>query len=74
MPEEGALPVAGWLLDQGEAARAERLLDTISPFFDRLRFYPFPAGTPLRDDESVLHSAGGRCRILAAGEGTQASC
>ena len=46
VPEEAALPVTTWLIDQGENERAEQLLETISPFFDRLRFYPHPAQRP----------------------------
>lgn len=54
VPEEGALLVFAWLLDQGEADRAGMLIDEIAPFFDRLRFYPIaeerssPAGATVR--------------------------
>ena len=47
VPEQGALPVAAWLLDEGEADRAAELIDGIAPFFDRLRFYPTPDERPL---------------------------
>jgi hypothetical protein len=48
VPEEGALLAVAWLLQRGEVARAERLVSTIAPFFDRLRFYPAPHPRPLR--------------------------
>src|SRR5262245_57459848 len=47
VPEEGALLVAAWLFEHGEAARAASLIETITPFFDRLRFYPAPHARPL---------------------------
>jgi hypothetical protein len=53
-PEEAALLVMSWLLDQGETARAEGLLEEIAPFFDRLRFYPAPADRPLPSGEGVF--------------------
>lgn len=40
VPEESALLVLTWLQAQGEAERAEQLVQEISPFFERLRFYP----------------------------------
>lgn len=43
LPEEAALPVVAWLLTQGRTEDASALLDTILPFFDRLRFFPPPA-------------------------------
>ncbi len=46
IPEEGALLVVAWLLERGEAERAADLIETIVPFFDRLRFYPIPHPRP----------------------------
>ena len=46
VPEEGALLATTWLVDRREAERAESVLEAISPFFDRLRFYPVPADRP----------------------------
>lgn len=46
VPEEGALLTVAWLLEQGYAAQAEALLDTIAPFFAELRFYPVPLEAP----------------------------
>ncbi|MDB4942184.1 MAG: hypothetical protein JWP97_1718 [Labilithrix sp.] len=42
VPEEGALPTVAWLVAHGAPDLAQELLDTITPFFDRLRFYPVP--------------------------------
>jgi hypothetical protein len=46
LPEEGALLMATWLLKSGEVERAETLLQSLAPFFDRLRFYPVPHQRP----------------------------
>jgi hypothetical protein len=53
VPEEAALLSYVWLMRRGETSRAERLLDEVGPFFDRLRFYPRPHSRPLRDGTSV---------------------
>jgi hypothetical protein len=53
-PEEVALLVMSWLLDQGETARAEGMLEEIAPFFDRLRFFPLPVDRPLPSGEGVF--------------------
>jgi hypothetical protein len=49
VPEEGALLAARWLIARGEHAVAASLIETIEPFFDRLRFYPRPAETKLAE-------------------------
>ena len=49
VPEEGALLTVGWLLDRGEFAAAGNLIDTVAPLFDRLRFFPRSAPTPLTE-------------------------
>lgn len=51
--EESALLVTAWLLRRGETDRAAELVDTLSPFFDRLRFYPVPNEKPLPTGEGV---------------------
>jgi hypothetical protein len=53
VPEEGALLVVAWLIQRGEADRAEALLDTLAPFFDRLRFHPVPTASPPVQSSSV---------------------
>jgi hypothetical protein len=53
VPEEAALLAATWLIDHGEADRAESVLEAISPFFDRLRFYPVPAVRPAQSGDAV---------------------
>lgn len=47
VPEEAALLVMRWLMARGEHAIAAALIEHIEPFFDRMRFYPRPADTPL---------------------------
>jgi hypothetical protein len=48
VPEEGALLVVAWLVEHGYAEGARALLDEISPYFGRLRFYPVPTDEPRR--------------------------
>lgn len=40
VPEEGALPVVAWLIDQGFVEQARQLIDAIAPYMSQLRFYP----------------------------------
>lgn len=48
VPEEAALPTVAWLLKRQRAEEARRLIETIVPLFDRLRFFPAPAqGLPV---------------------------
>lgn len=53
VPEEAALLVTAWLISHGETARAEIVLEAISPYFDRLRFYPAPADKPAPSGDGV---------------------
>lgn len=46
VPEEGALLVVAWLARTGKSESARTLLGELSPYFDRLRFYPAPVETP----------------------------
>ncbi len=46
VPEEGALMVAAWLVEKQHVEAARSLLDKISPYFPRLRFYPVPLEQP----------------------------
>ncbi len=67
VPEEGALLVAAWLIERGETARAKKLIETIMPFFDRLRFYPAPNSRPLRSGTTIyLQTAGESVKALRA--------
>jgi hypothetical protein len=67
VPEEAALPVAAWLIRHGEAERAAELIETISPFFDRLRFYPVPHARPMRTTTDVcVQPAGLAVKALRA--------
>lgn len=82
IPEEGALPVIVWLLAHGHVERAGAILDEISPYMNRLRFYPIPAVQPLPYGENVclqtvqktiedLDALKPRPRILAMREAIQ---
>lgn len=67
VPEESALLILGWLIENGEHERASKLLEEIGPFFARLRFYPEPQKTPLRiacGDTVFLQPAGHVVRKL----------
>lgn len=48
VPEEGALLVVAWLVNNGYAEDARTLLDMLSPYLSRLRFYPIPLEQPRR--------------------------
>ena len=48
VPEEGALMVVAWLVQNGYAEDARELLGKLSPYFPRLRFYPLPLAQPRR--------------------------
>ncbi len=48
VPEEGALMVVAWLVENGHAEDARELLVKLSPYFSRLRFYPIPLEEPQR--------------------------
>ena len=53
VPEEGALLVVAWLLSHGIVGAAQELLDAVTPFFDRLRFYPVPDASPIVPSPAV---------------------
>ncbi|MES2792301.1 MAG: hypothetical protein V4719_21970 [Planctomycetota bacterium] len=42
VPEEGTLLVIAWLVENGHADEARPLVDQISPWLTKLRFYPIP--------------------------------
>jgi hypothetical protein len=46
VPEEAALLVVSWLVSNQKQAQAEALIETIAPFFSKLRFYPVPRERP----------------------------
>ena len=48
VPEEGALLVIAWLVQNGRAQEARELLDTLAPYLSQLRFYPIPLSQPRR--------------------------
>jgi hypothetical protein len=53
VPEESALLSVTWLLDQGQVDEAWAIIETISPFFDRLRFFPSPCAKPQSSSAQV---------------------
>jgi hypothetical protein len=66
-PEEAALLVVAWLVEQGAAEEAERLVRTISPYFDELRFFPAPHPRPLPEGATAfVWSAGQAAARLRA--------
>jgi hypothetical protein len=48
VPEESALLVVAWLVENGFAEEARGLITELSPFFGKLRFYPIPLERPRR--------------------------
>ncbi len=54
VPEEGALLVVAWLVEQGHVDVAANILNEIGPFLDRLRFYPISTTTPQRGGSRVF--------------------
>lgn len=82
VPEEGALLVVAWLVDNGFAEDARKLIEVLSPYFPLLRFYPIPLEKPrrfgsrvhLQDAESTLEDLkqiGPNNRILAQKEAVE---
>ena len=51
--EESALLCVAWLLDQHQVDEAWALIETITPFFDRLRFFPSPCAKPQSSSAQV---------------------
>jgi hypothetical protein len=66
VPEEAALLTVAWLLRAGDRLAALRLLDTLEPFADQLRFAPRPADVPIPDPEIVWRETAGDARDAAA--------
>lgn len=66
VPEEAALPTVAWLIAHGRADDARALIETIAPYFDRLRFFPPSAqgATPAAAEVHVF-TAGDAARRLA---------
>ncbi|MYS87608.1 hypothetical protein [Embleya scabrispora] len=62
VPEEAALLVVAWLVWAGDRAAALRLLDTMDPFADRLRFAPRPTSAPPPDASTAYRSTVGQAR------------
>jgi hypothetical protein len=73
VPEEGALLIAAWLTDRDETERSAKLIETIMPFFDRLRFYPVPRPHPVHVGTGVaIQTVGESVRSLRAKRPQQA--
>lgn len=53
VPEEGALLVVAWLVHHGYVEDAHQLLNTITPYFSKLRFFPIPQEHPRRFSSRV---------------------
>ncbi len=59
VPEEAALLASAWLESRGMTEKSRELIDCISPFFDRLRFYPVPDQRVISSDSTVHRCAVG---------------
>lgn len=71
VPEEGALMVVAWLVQKGYVEDARKLLDELSPYFPKLRFYPIPLEQPRRSaHESTFRTWGKRSRICGGSSRT----
>ena len=57
VPEEGALLTVAWLAAHGQLDRAFDVLESIAPFFDRLRFYPPPDARPILPSSLVFRQS-----------------
>ena len=67
LPEEGALLVVAWLVQNGFADEARNLLDKLGPFLSRLRFYPVPSERAHQSGARVcLQTVGKTARDLRA--------
>jgi len=82
VPEEGALLSIAWLVRQGDHTTAHAILDTITPYFNKLRFYPQPRKTPqnlqsvvylrsVRELQQLLRETPPHHRLLAQKEASQ---
>jgi hypothetical protein len=54
VPEEGALLVVAWLVQNEYVEDARKLPDELGPYFSKLRFYPIPAERPQRFSSRVF--------------------
>lgn len=67
VPEEAALPTIAWLVGQGRLDEARALIETIAPYFDRLRFFPSPSkGLPASAVVVEVFRAGEVAKRLSA--------
>ena len=64
-PEHAALPVVVHLLRTGHQAEAEAVLGAIRPWFDRLRFFPAAAPSPVQVTPQVSVATVGDLRAVA---------
>jgi hypothetical protein len=65
LPEEGALLVVAWLVENGYPEEARGLLEVILPFMPKLRFYPVSLDAPRRHSTRVhLEDVGGTIEKL----------
>ncbi|WP_296268359.1 hypothetical protein [Pseudomonas sp. UBA6562] len=59
VPEAAALPTVAWLLGEQRVDEARSLIETLAPFFDRLRFFPLPGqGLPVLAAQVQVSTAG----------------
>lgn len=53
-PEEGALLVVAWLIENSQQSLVPDLIAEIAPFFDRIRFFPQPDARPFCSTSDVF--------------------
>lgn len=53
VPEASALLLVTWMMDHGRVESAEKLVETLLPWFTQLRFYPVPHSIPLTEREGT---------------------
>lgn len=65
VPEEAALLIVAWLLGRQRTEQARALIDSIIPFFDRLRFFPsISAALPISATQVHIVNAGEMKQLL----------
>jgi hypothetical protein len=60
VPEEGALLVVAWLVENGYVDQSRSLLDRLVPYLPQLRFYPVPTERSHRSDGRVFLQDSGK--------------
>ncbi|WP_445178333.1 hypothetical protein [Pseudomonas sp. McL0111] len=66
VPEEAALLSVAWLLGKQRTEEARRLIESIAPFFEQLRFFPMASdGLPIASAEVQIFDVGDIVKLLS---------